>query len=96
MLKPSAWVKFQTPSSFGPLNLGSHDAILPRFLALQKELQDLLKEVDGVDLNKVVIVSPFSRHVRYNLFSAFEIIRTHQLRHLRQAELVKSELFMER
>ena len=96
MLKPPPRVKFRAASKCEPLDLGPLDCILPRFLALQKELQDLIREADGLDLNKIVVISPFSKHISYNLFSCFEIILMHQLRHLWQAEHVKLEIKRER
>ena len=89
ILKPPSRIKFRTNRAAEPSIIGTIENILPRFLMLQKELQNSVERADGLDLNKIVVRSPFSKHVRYNLYSCFEVILTHQLRHLWQAEHVK-------
>lgn len=96
VLKPPPWIKFLTKSRFEPSIIGRPEDILPRFLALQRELQNLIKEADTLNLNRISVVSPFSGRVRYNLYSCFEVILTHQLRHLWQAEHVKRALLRDR
>ncbi|MDX6404793.1 MAG: hypothetical protein QOH70_2248 [Blastocatellia bacterium] len=92
ILRPPAQVKFSTNSALEPSIIGPIENILPRFLTLQRELQNSIEQVDGLDLNRIVVLSPFSKHVRYNLYSCFEVIQAHQLRHVWQAEHVKREI----
>lgn len=89
MLKPPPRIKFRTISALEPSITGPLEHIVPRFLASQRELKKSIERVDELDLNKIMVSSPFSRHVRYNLYSCFEVILTHQLRHLWQAEHAK-------
>ena len=96
MLKPPPRIKLRTTSRFEPTIIGPPEGILPRFLALQRELQNSIEQSDSLDLNKIVVISPFSKNVRYNLYSCFEVILTHQLRHLWQAEHVKRGLLRDR
>jgi hypothetical protein len=56
------------------------------FAALQSKLAEILATTRGLDLQKVKIVSPFDKRVKYNVYSAFRILTAHQRRHLWQAE----------
>jgi hypothetical protein len=89
ILKPPSRIKFRTSSALEPSIIGPIEKILPRFLTLQGELRNSIERVDGLDLHKVMVTSPFSKHVRYNLYSCFEVILAHQLRHVWQAEHVR-------
>jgi hypothetical protein len=91
-LQPPARIKVRTSQRFEPDMIGLPEEILPRFLILQKELQVAIARAEGLDLNKVIVISPFSKRLKYNLFSCFVLIVTHQLRHLWQAENVKRAL----
>lgn len=89
ILKPPAQVKFSTNSALEPSIIGPLENIVPRFLILQTELQHSIMQVDGLDLNRIGVTAPFSKHICYNLYSCFEVILAHQLRHVWQAEQVK-------
>lgn len=94
-LKPPARIKVRTTARFEPVTISVPEEVLPRFLVLQGELRKGIENADGLDLNKVIVTSPFSRRVKYNLFSCFVLIVTHELRHLWQAEQVKREIVRE-
>jgi hypothetical protein len=94
-LQPPARIKVRTAESFEPVMIGLPEEILPRFLSLQEQLKKAIGEAGGLNLNKVIVVSPFSKRVKYNLYSCFVLIVTHQLRHLWQAENVKRALLRE-
>lgn len=94
-LKPPARIKARTTAKFEPVAIIVPEDALPRFLALQGELRKGIEKADGLDLNQVIVISPFSKRVKYNLFSCFVLIVTHQLRHLWQAEQVKRQLLRE-
>jgi len=94
-LKPPARIKVRTTPNFEPVAITIPEDVLPRFLALQGKLKKEIENSEGLDLNKVVVTSPFSKRVKYNLFSCFVLIVTHELRHLWQAEQVKRGLLRE-
>ena len=94
-IMPPARIRVRT-EKLEPSIVGPADKALPRFLTLQSELQKSLKEAEGLDLNRIMLTSPVSRFIRYNLFSCFEIILAHQLRHLWQIEHVKADLGLNR
>jgi hypothetical protein len=88
---PSKWTAV-TPERFEPAVVEPLDEVIPTFLGLQQELTELITTCSGLDLNKIKITSPVSNHVRYNLYSCFQIIATHQRRHLWQAEQTRDFL----
>jgi hypothetical protein len=94
-LQPPARIKVRTSEKFEPGLIGLPEEILPRFLILQTQLQRSIAQAEGLNLNKVLVISPFSKRMKYNLFSCFVLIVTHQLRHLWQAENVKRALLRE-
>ena len=62
--------------------------IIERFVAHQKEFGEKIKSLDGVDLEKTVVTSPFMKLMTYRLDTAFEIAIEHEKRHFRQAKRV--------
>ncbi len=91
-LKPPPRFKTKTTQPFQPVEIGNIDETLPDFLILQKGLVATLERSQGFDLNKVKIQSVFNERIRYNLYSCFNIIATHERRHLWQAEQIKKSL----
>lgn len=92
MTVPPARVKFRTSEQFEPSRIGSVEDILTTFLALQEQFENLVAGADGLDLSKITVTHPGSRYFHYNLFSCFEIVLAHELRHFWQAEHVRRAL----
>jgi hypothetical protein len=76
----------KTTPEFVPRGDRPGTELVAQFEHLQDELIGLLRSADGLPLDRVNIVSPFSASVRYNVYAAFTVIPGHQLRHLAQAE----------
>ena len=85
-LEPPVRRRTKTSPAFVPKSARAKSESLAEFNALQKELIVLAHASQDVPLQKMKIVSPFDRRVRYNVLSAFFIITAHQRRHLWQAE----------
>lgn len=66
--------------------------ILQRFLENQDQLKNLIIRSEPLLERRTIISSPASRHIVYSLEDAFEIIVTHEERHLRQALEIKELL----
>ena len=49
---------------------------------------EAVRGADGHPIDRVWVTSPFDSRLRYNLYSTFVILPTHQLRHVVQAERV--------
>lgn len=80
--------RVKTTTPFVPTGELPQNLLLAEFRRCQLELVRLLGEGDGLQLDRVKIVSPFAGRIRYNCYSAFRILPPHQERHLQQAELV--------
>ena len=62
--------------------------LIEEFDRLQGAQTALVREADGLPINRVWVTSPFDQRLRYNLYSTFVILPRHQLRHVVQAERV--------
>lgn len=85
-VRPEARMKVKTSASFVPTADASAAEIAAEFDRLQDEQIALVRQADGLPLNKLKIVSPFGPGFKYNVYSAFTILPAHQHRHLQQAE----------
>jgi hypothetical protein len=78
--------RVKTTPPFVPKGRQSRDALLSDFVRLQAELMTLIRNADGLPIDRVKIVSPFGGRMRYSAYSAITIVARHQHRHLDQAE----------
>jgi hypothetical protein len=95
-MQPPVRIQVRTAEKLQPNPILVLEDILPRFLSLQGQLKTEIANVDGLDLNRVMVQSPTSKRVKYNLFSCFVLIVTHQRRHLWQAENAKRAIVRDR
>ncbi|MBI1804743.1 MAG: DinB family protein [Ignavibacteriae bacterium] len=91
-LEPPVRLRVKTSGSLQPLDVEPLQSMLAEFLKSQEELIQILEDADGLDLSHIKLVSPFSKRVRYNVYSVFHILAAHQRRHLWQAEQVRKQL----
>jgi DinB family protein len=87
-LEPPYKRKIKTFKAFEPtidLNL---QATFDTFKKFNDQIINFVKESNGINLNKAVLVSPVSKLVRLKLGEAFLLLATHTRRHLWQAEQV--------
>jgi len=77
--------RVKTTGPFTPRGGQSREQLLSEFVRLQSDLMTIVRSADGVPIDKVKIQSPFG-NLRYNAYSALEIVAQHQHRHLQQAE----------
>ena len=85
-LEPPIRQRVKTGAPFVPRSVRAKAEAFGEFASLQSKLTEILTSARGLDLQKVKIVSPFDKRVKYNLYSAFRILAAHQRRHLWQAE----------
>lgn len=85
-IEPPYKMKTKTAPAFEPARLESMAATLDRFAYLQQEVQARIDRSAGLALDRLTLISPFDRRVKYNLYAAFRLIAAHQRRHLWQAE----------
>lgn len=84
MLEPPVRFRLSTTAPFVPGTRGDADT-LQNFERLQEEFSVRLRRSSGIDLNGILIASPFTRRMSYNLFSCYRILLAHERRHLWQA-----------
>ncbi len=91
-LEPPYKMKTKTIGQFEPVAIGSPDHLAKTFGDLQEELKTKIVQAQGLAIDKVKITSPFNNRVKYNLFSAFQILAAHERRHLWQAQQVRKAI----
>jgi len=89
---PMSIFKVKATEKFQPVAIEPLSEILPTFLALQEQLKASVDAANGLPLDQIKVVSPFSSKIKYNLLSCFNILLAHERRHLWQAEKVKEAL----
>ena len=77
--------RVKTTGSFTPRGGQTREQLLSEFVRLQSDLISIVRSAEGLPIDKVDIQSPFGK-MRYNAYSALEIVAQHEHRHLQQAE----------
>jgi hypothetical protein len=81
--------RIRAPKAFAPAAEARLAESLAAFAALQDEFQKSLARADGLDLRRVKVRSPVTRHIKFSLGKAFAAISAHQRRHLWQARQLR-------
>lgn len=90
-MEPPVKRKFKAPAIFRPRPEMSVREVAREFFAVQDEVLQLIREANGIHLARVKISSPVTRWLKYSLGQAFDLIATHERRHLWQARQVKTD-----
>jgi hypothetical protein len=85
-LEPPSRLRLPTGPPFQPIAVKDLAAALGEFQATGKVLEEKLNSARGLALDRVKLVSPFAKNLKYNAYSAFVLITAHNRRHLWQAE----------
>lgn len=80
--------RVSTTPDFVPDGRIPKQQMLAEFKRLQFELIGMVKESDGLAIDKVKIASPFGEKIHYDVYSTYVILPRHEERHIQQAELV--------
>jgi len=89
-MEPPYRMKFKAVESFQP-HLSDKD-VLGEFLASQELAIAAVRRCNGLDLNKMKIISPVDARMSYNAFAALKLLPAHQRRHLWQAQQIVKHL----
>lgn len=84
----SSKLRLKAPRRIQPPPEPGLDA-LDRFLDRQREVVELMRAADGLDLGRIRFASPVNALFRLNLGEAFEVLQVHAARHLAQARRVR-------
>lgn len=87
-MPPPVRFRVKTVARFIPESVAPKDQLVAEFERWQGVQLAALAAADGLPLEEIRVVSPFSARVRYNLYSCFSLLPPHQHRHLWQAEQV--------
>jgi len=78
--------RFRNPRLLEPAHQPlAPDAVLQEFLSLRDALTRRVRQADGLDLQRAIVVSPVSRFFRMPLGGYFGFLLAHDRRHLWQA-----------
>jgi len=91
-LEPPIRKRVQTTARFVPRSARAKAEAFGEFATWQSKLVDALHAAEGLDLQKMKVISPFDKRVKFNIYSAFRIVAAHQRRHLWQAEQAVAEV----
>ncbi|MDP9262855.1 MAG: DinB family protein [Acidobacteriota bacterium] len=92
ILEPPYRSGVKTMPSMEPQSGESPEQVLAAFLVSQKEILKLLEAARSKALEKTTITSPFSKRMRYNAYSCFQVLAAHERRHLWQAEQALAQM----
>lgn len=87
-VQPETRKKVKTFPIWHPTESSIPAAILPQFVQQQHRLKKLIEESSELLSDKAMIASPASRFIFYRLDVAFDILVSHEQRHLLQAKQV--------
>lgn len=97
-VQPDRKKKIKTFSIWEPAESQIPDGILDRFIKHQSELKIVIEDSQDLIEKGTVISSPANRNLVYKLETAFDIMVTHEQRHLEQSKeifrLLKTETNM--
>ncbi len=91
-MEPPVRFRLKTTPAFVPGRIDPLPEVVERFDYLQGELIERLDRGAGLAWDRQRVESPFSKRVKYSLYSAYCVIAAHQRRHLWQAEHARSAL----
>lgn len=80
--------KFRAARRLDPSASEVGAGVVAEFARQQEELAGLMRAAAGADLRRIIITSPVSGLVTYNMLDACRIVVAHNRRHLRQARRV--------
>jgi len=85
---PEAKRKFTAPRKAEPASSALDAGIIERFVAYQHEAAARVRSLDGRDVARLIMVSPFVSLVTYSVLDGCRIIVAHERRHFEQARRV--------
>ena len=84
-VSPESKKKVKTLRLFEPPPTLTDVTVLQHFIDHQDELAALIRQADGINLNRNKLSSPASRLVRFSVGEGLTMLVAHQQRHLQQA-----------
>lgn len=88
---PAAKRKFTAHRKVTPASSAIDPRIIERFVAHQHEAAARVRALEGRDIARIIMVSPFIAFITYSVLDGCRIIVTHERRHFEQARRVTQE-----
>jgi hypothetical protein len=89
-MQPPVKRRFKAPKRFEPGPGRPLESVLAEWNSTHERLEAIVREANGLDLQRIKIPSPVTSLIRYNLGMAFWIQTAHDRRHLWQAREVRN------
>jgi DinB superfamily len=89
-LEPPPKRRLPAPKKIVPAARRGKAEVMAEWGRVQAEVKDLLREAAELDLNGTRFVNPFVSLIRFSVGTGFQVIASHERRHLWQAERVKA------
>ena len=89
--RPDVTRKFTAPRQAEPASSTIDSQIVARFVAAQHEAVARVRALDGRDVARIVMASPFVRFITYSVLDGCRLMVTHERRHFEQARRVSQE-----
>lgn len=89
-LEPPPKRRLSAPKKIVPAAQKGKAEVMEEWSRLQAEAKDLLREAAELDLNRTRFVNPFISLIRFSVGTGFQVIVSHERRHLWQAARVKA------
>ena len=90
-LDPKSTRKIKAPKKFQPAQSDISASVLDDFVDLQAKIVDKMRSTEHLDLEKIIITSPFASAITYSMMDAYRVIVVHERRHFEQARRVTEE-----
>lgn len=91
-LEPPYRARMKTGEAFRPHDVRTPEDDLRALRESHEEVRRSLTQANGLALDRLSMLSPFARGVRYNLYTALALIPVHGRRHVWQAEQTLARL----
>lgn len=88
---PEARRKFTAPRKAEPASSAIDPRIIDRFVAYQHEAAARVRSLDGHDVARIIMISPFVSCITYSVLDGCRLIVAHERRHFEQARRVTQE-----
>jgi hypothetical protein len=88
---PETRRRFTAPRQARPSTSAIEKQIIARFVAYQREAAERVRSLEGRDVARITMVSPFVSFITYSVLDGCRLIATHQRRHFEQARRVIQE-----
>ncbi|MCA1649401.1 MAG: DinB family protein [Acidobacteria bacterium] len=88
---PETTRKFTAPRTATPASSPIDLRIIERFIAHQHEASARVSALEGRDVARVIMVSPFAAFITYSVLDGCRLLVTHERRHFAQARRVTQD-----